>query len=133
MQPPNDAGFDWWHGVIGLFGGLVGAASGFVAGVWRLARIEPNMKAEFEVNMNAAEQRVEKKIEEAEQRCETKVDGLAVQYHEAFSGIRQKINDVELNTERRFLSADFRQEHREDMKRIMQRLDALFPRNGNGG
>lgn len=43
--------------------------------------------------------------------------------------MRQKINDVELNSERRFLPKDdfgaFREEYREDMKRIFEKLDNL--------
>lgn len=50
-------------------------------------------------------------------------------FGETLKGLRQKINDVELDTERRFVAKDdfndFREEYREDMRDLKKKIDAM--------
>lgn len=131
MQP-QDSGFDWSHSIAGVIGAALGAISGFVASIWRVARIEPTIRMDFEASLKAAEQRMGQKIETAEQKAEEKLDGLVGQFHEAFAGMRQKINDVELGAERTFVSKrdfeEWRGEYREDMRDLKQSIANIASR-----
>jgi hypothetical protein len=99
--------FEWLHAVVA--GALVGAASGIFAGGWRLGRIEGRLKLNFQEAIAVSEKRIEEKVDEARKS-----------FDETLKGLRQKINDVELDSERRFLPKDdfndFRDEYREDMR-----------------
>lgn len=110
--------FDWAHLIVGLIGSLCGAAGGIFVGGWRLGRIEGKLKLHFQQEMSKCEQRIEEKLQRAVEP-----------FGETLRGIRQKINDVELDSERRYLAKDefgeFRQEYRDDMKRIFDKLDHL--------
>ena len=118
IQPQD--GFDWTHGLVGVLSAAVGAISGVVVSVWRVARIEPTIRMDFETSLKAAEQRMGQKIESMESDIDDKVEGLVTQFHDTFSAIRQKINDVEINAERSFVSKrdfdEWRSEYREDMR-----------------
>lgn len=115
MQPQETGAFDWLHAVTGLIGAFFGAAAGLITGVWRVARIEPAIRSDFEKGVDAAEKRVE-----------SKMDATAQHFDETLKGLRQKINDVELSAERRFLLKDdfndFREEYRQDMRDLKNRL-----------
>lgn len=100
---------EWGHAFAAIVGALFGAISSIFTGGWRLGRIEPRLKLHFE-----------QAISESEKRIEEKVDQARDAFDETLKGLRQKINDVELNSEKRFLPKeefnDFRQEYREDMR-----------------
>jgi hypothetical protein len=109
---------EWAHVIIGAVSAIAGGAAGLIAGVWRVARIEGSLKLQFR-----------KDLEMSERRIETKVDEARGSFDETLKGLRQKINDVELDTERRFLPKesfdDFREEYRGDIRRVFERLDHL--------
>lgn len=109
---------DWLHVIIGLISGCAGAAGGLVAGVWRIAHIEQGIREDFQAA-----------IARTEHEIEAKVEALVGQFQEAFSGLRQKINDVELQTEREFVGKsgfeDFRKEYREDVRNLMDKIDRM--------
>ncbi len=113
--------FEWVHLVVGVVSGCFGAVSGLVAGVWRVAHLHAAMREDFK-----------KQIDKVKDDVDAKVESLVPQFEESFKALRQKINDVELNTEKFFLSKDgfneFRKEYREDMKTLMDKIDAMNTR-----
>lgn len=113
--------FEWAHVVIGLISLLIGAAGGLIGGTYRVARIEGQIREDFK-----------QCIDETKDEIEAKVEALVGQFHETFAGIRQKINDVELQTERLFVSKsgfdEFRKEYREDMASLMKKIDHITVR-----
>ena len=70
-----------------------------------------------------------KKIDDAELRIEQKVEEGTSMFDETLKGLRQKINDVELDTEKYFLRKnefdDFRKEYREDTRDIKAMIRGL--------
>lgn len=102
--------------------GLIGTAFGVVVGIftagWRFAKIEGRLTEQFRVDLEKAENEIEEKVKESTQT-----------FDETLKGLRQKINDVELNSEKRFLQkeefADFRAEYRQDIRRIFAKLENL--------
>lgn len=115
MQPQETGGFDWLHVLTGLIGALFGGFSGMIAGVWRVARIEPTIRGDFE-----------RAVDTAEKRVEAKMTGATDHFDETLRGLREKINQVELGSERRFLLKDdfndFREEYRQDIRDLKDRL-----------
>jgi len=100
---------EWAHVIFAGGGAIVGAVGGLIAGVWKVAHIEQDLRRDFGQDIAEATHEVGEKLSE-----------LASQFDETLKGLRQKINDVELETERRFLPKgdfdDFRNEYREDMR-----------------
>lgn len=96
---------EWVHAVAAIIAVLLSSAGTiFACGRW-VGRSEERLKTEI------AEARIE---------IEDKVDSATKAFDETLKGLRQKINDVELHAERRFLPRDdfneFRDEYREDMR-----------------
>lgn len=96
------------------------AASGIIGAVVALIS-----KAFFGgVRVGKMQGAIEVKITEAEQRIGTKIESETGAFDETLKGLRQKINDVELAAERRFLLKDdfdkFHQEYRDNTREIMQ-------------
>lgn len=112
------AGLEWAHAVAAILGAMFGAVGSIFTGGWRLGRIESRLKLHFQQAIN-----------ESEKRIEDKVDSATGAFDETLKGLRQKINDVELDTERRFLLKgdfnDFREEYRENTNRIFDKLDQI--------
>jgi uncharacterized protein YjbJ (UPF0337 family) len=113
--------FEWAHLMIALSSAGVGALTGLVVGVWRVARIEGQIKDDFK---NC--------IQETKAEIEGRVEALVGQFQDTFAALRQKINDVELQTERLFVSKsgfdEFRKEYREDMASLMRKIDHITVR-----
>lgn len=106
------------NAAIAFASALVGAVGGLIAGVWRVARIEQ------EVRKDLTEQ-----IDEAIRVHDDRLQAIAAQFDETLKGLRQKINDVELSTERHFVAKmdfdDFRKEYRVDMRDLKQSIAEL--------
>jgi hypothetical protein len=102
-------GLEWLHAITAALGALFGVVAGIFSGGWRLGRIEGRLKLHFQEAIDVREKRIEEKLDEARGS-----------FDETLKGLRQKINDVELHAERRFLPKDdfndFREEYREDMR-----------------
>lgn len=109
---------DWVHLAVAVVSAIIGAFSGLVAGVWRVARIDQAIRIDFNDLMSAARTATNAKIET-----------LVGQFQDSFAALRQKINDVELNTEKHFMSkdgfAEFRDEYRRNMELVFEKLDRL--------
>jgi hypothetical protein len=99
----------WAQAVSAMLGALIGAVGGLFTAGWRLGRMEARLKLDFEHGRAAMEKRLESKVDDAQRA-----------FDETLKGLRQKINDVELESERRFLLKDdfndFREEYRQDMR-----------------
>lgn len=108
---------EWAHALAAIGGAAAGAAGGIFAGGWRLGRIEGRLKEHFQEAIAMSERRIEDKVEEARES-----------FDETLKGLRQKINDVELQSEKRYLPKDefndFRAEYREDMRDLKQLVQA---------
>lgn len=106
------------HVAIALGSALFGGVGGLVAGVWRVARVHTDLRRE-----------ITKEISEAMKALEEKVDHTVTQFDETLKGLRQKINDVELDTARSYVVRedfdDFRKEYREDMRDLKHSLAEL--------
>jgi hypothetical protein len=101
------------HGATGLGGGVVGT---FLTWVWRVARIEPQIK----LDIKAAKDEIEGKLEMAEQRAEEKIEKEIGHFRDTLSALREKINEVEKEAVRKEDFDDFRKEHRQDFQQLRQ-------------
>lgn len=130
MQPQDGGSFDLWHAASALGGAVFGALSAVGAWVYRAGGMIPSLRKEFTESIIAAEKRVEMKIDEGEKRSEEKIDQMADNFRESFSGMRQKINDVELEAVRLFVAKpdfdDFRKEYREDMRDLKKNIAEML-------
>jgi hypothetical protein len=128
MQP-QDTGFDLGHWLSAFGGAIIGGVSSIFGLIYWAGGRDPKLKADFQRSLTDAEERVKDKIDEVERRAENKMTSVAGDFDETLKGLRQKINDVELETERSFLKKDefgeFRNEYRQDMQRIFNKLDSL--------
>jgi len=109
------ANLEWAHLIIGIMGAIGGAAAGIFSGGWRLGKIEGRLALHIQESISASEKRYEEKMGQA-----------TGDFGETLKGLRQKINDVELDTERRFVAKDdfndFREEYREDMRDLKKSI-----------
>ena len=101
--------WEWLHAAVAAAGFAVGALGTAFTGGWRLGRIEERLKLHFRESLFGVEKQFEDKLDQASNT-----------FDETLKALRQKINDVELDSERRFLPkaefSDFREEYREDVK-----------------
>jgi len=115
MQEMN---LEWAHVIIGGISATIGAAGGLVAGVWKVAHIEQDLRKDFSQD-----------IAEAAHELAQQIAKVTDQFDETLRGLRQKINDVELNTERTFVSKplfeEFRKEYREDMRDLKSSIASI--------
>jgi hypothetical protein len=113
---------EWAHVVIGAGSAIIGGAAGLVAGVWRVAHIEQDLRKEFSQD-----------IAEATHELGEELRTLAGNFDETLRALRQKINDVELNTEKSFVAKpdfdDFRKEYREDMRDLKGSIAGISRRH----
>jgi len=118
-------GIDWEHAIIGIVSTILGAVSGLIAGIWRVAHIEQGLRLDFTQD-----------IAESTNELSQKLTDLANHFDETLRGLRQKINDVELDTAKNFVSKpdfdDFRKEYREDIRDLKNSI-AGISRNGRFG
>lgn len=121
--------FDWVHAVIASASSVIGAAAGLMAGTWRMARIEPVLRLEIQRDIASMENDMRDEIGAGERRIAARILESANLFDETLRALRQKINDVEMEMVRGYVSIPnfevLRREHREDMQRILDRLDDL--------
>ena len=162
MQAPD---IEWAHGVAALLGAGVGAFGSIIAGVWKFKEVIEKVERRMQVKLDTSEASKINEFKTSEQRVEAKVDAVhrtmldkvdhferrfddseqrnahtltmfEQQFRDTFTALRQKINDVELGTEKHFVSkqgfesflAEYREdrkERREDMKTVMQKLNRM--------
>lgn len=130
MQGPDSGGFDWLHAASGIGGAILGALGSIGTLIYRAGSIEPTLRAEFKRDIDAAEKRVEEKIE-----------GMTGHFHEYFEGIRRQQDDMRLAMERDFVRKhdlkelreelrsdlrEFREENRDDMSELKQNIAKIL-------
>lgn len=113
--------FEWLHIIIATVSLLAGALGGLITGVWRAARIEQSVRADFR-----------KCIGETEKEIGERLKALAGQFRDTFTALREKINMVELRMVSEFVHenhlTEFRKEYREDMVNLMKKIDHITER-----
>lgn len=109
---------EWAHALAAIIGALFGAAGSIFTGGFRLGKIESRLKLHFNEAVSESEKRIEAKVGEAQHS-----------FDETLKGLRQKINDVELETVRGFVAKgdfdDFRAEYREDMRDLKKSISEI--------
>ena len=119
VMPPPDVNIDWLHLIYVVIGGLVGGISGLFAGIWRMARFEPELRRD-----------ITQEIAEATHDLAEKIDNETGHFDETLRGLRQKINEVELHIERKFVGKEdfnsFREEWREDMRELKKNIGTIL-------
>jgi hypothetical protein len=115
---------EWAHVIIGGASAIVGAAGGLAAGVWRVAHIEQDIRKDLSQD-----------IAEATHELGEKLSSMASHFDETLRGLRQKINDVELDAARGFVAksefADFRDEYREDMRDLKRNVSVILSKSAS--
>lgn len=110
--------FEWAHVIIGAVSAVFGATGGLIAGVWRVAHIEQDLRKDFS-----------QELAEAVHELGLKIENSGDQFDETLKGLRQKINDVELDSVRNYVAKpdfdDFRKEYREDMRDLKQSISTI--------
>ena len=90
-----------------------------VAVIWRMARFEPELR-------KAITQEIAEATHELHERMENETN----HFDETLRGLREKINEVELHIERKFVDKedfnDFRKEWREDMRELKISIGAIL-------
>ncbi len=81
--------------------------------------MEPNLRADFQTSINAAEQRVEQKVEE-----------MTGHFHEYFEGIRRQQDEMKLSMEKEFVRKDDFKEFREEWREAVRDLKSMIKQSG---
>lgn len=130
MQGPEGSGFDWMHAASALGGAVFGALSAIGTFLYRAGGVEPTLRADFQKSIDAAEKRVEEKV-----------DGMTGHFHEYFDGIRRQQDEIRLGMERDFVRKsdikelrdeirgnlrEFREENRSDMGELKRNISKIL-------
>lgn len=105
--------FQWVQAISALLGAFIGLVGGIFSVGRHLGRMESRLKLDLVKSLGETEKRIEDNVQQSQNA-----------FDETLKGLRQKINDVELGSEKRFLPkeefGDFRQEYREDMRDLKE-------------
>lgn len=134
------ADWDWVKTVTQAAAPLLTGIAGLFIGTWKAGRQSGKHEAEIEAKIKA----------DVAKETDSKIEGLKVEMRiavadaldgnetfiksvgDTFSALRQKINDVELESERRFLPKDdfnnFLKEYREDMRDLKDMIGKVTVR-----
>lgn len=109
---------EWAHVIIGVVSAIGGAGAGLVVGVWKVAHIEQSIRLDYARDLADVVQDMKKEMSE-----------MSDPFDETLKALRQKINDVELESHRGFVAKgdfdDFRKEYREDMRDLKQSISQI--------
>lgn len=104
---------EWIKAIVPFISGAIG----ILVGIWHAGKKSGKEEADRDLQMN--------------ERLSAKVKEAIMPFDETLKGLRQKINDVELDTVKGYVAKgdfnDFREEYREDMRDIK----AMISRNGH--
>ena len=129
MQP-QDSGTDWIHWLTGL-GGLLGFAAVPLQWVFRaggaVPKIKEDIKEEIKSDLAAFENRIEDRMDSTAQAFDETLRG----FREKINLVGEKINQVELYTERHFITktdfASFVAENRQNQRELKDLLSKAGP------
>lgn len=87
------------------------------------------MKDDYDSKIRVLGDEMRKAMADHERASEGRVDLLVEQFQESFNGLRRQIDNDRLYTEREFMRKedfrDFRDEYREDMREIKEKIDGI--------
>lgn len=106
---------------------------GLLLGAWRggrrSAHHDQKIKDDYTARVTALREETRTSMAEYERRADDRNDLLVQQFKESFEGIRRQIDQNRLDAEIRFLPKDdfkdWREEYRQDMQRIFDKLDSI--------
>lgn len=117
------------HLIIAVIAASVAAVGGLIGGVWRVSRIEQGIRDDFKKDIADVENEARDRVIAAEARCAADIKAAGGIFDETLKGLRQKINDVELEMVRGFVSKpdfdEFRKEYREDMRDLKASIASI--------
>ena len=90
-----------------------------------ITRSETEMRTDFDAQID----NLQRDISKIDRSASDRNDKMSREFGETVAAVRQKINDVELNSERFFVAKgdfdDFRKEYREDMRDLKSSIAGL--------
>lgn len=118
------ADWDWQHLGIQAVLSLISGAGGWGLAIWRggynQRAKEQAVKDDYTKRINDLREEVRTAMTAFAKDADNRNEALVEQFAETLNGLRRKIDDNELHTERHFLRKDefkdFREEYREDMR-----------------
>lgn len=127
------ADLDWQHVALQAGLSLLSGAGGMFFGIWkwgrRSAQQEQAVKDDYNAKIDELREQTRLSMTSYEKSADARNDLLVEQFKESFDGIRRQIDENKLETEKYFLRKDdfkeFREEYRQDMRRIFDKLDNL--------
>jgi hypothetical protein len=127
------ADWDWAELAVKIGIPLSSGFVGMIAGAWRggraIERDKQAVKEDYTGKIEAHKTETRTAMAAIERAAGARNELLVEQFKESFDGIRRQIDEVRLSTEKEFLRKDdfreFREEYREDQRRIIDKLDRL--------
>ena len=124
------ADLDWVKIAIEAASPLISGTIGVIVGAWRggrrSAQHDQRVKEDYERQIDELRDETRKSMGAYEKAATARNDLFAEQAKEAFAGIRRQIDELRLDTEKRFLPkndfADWRKEYREDMRDLKESI-----------
>lgn len=108
---------------------MISATGGWLVGIWRWgrnsAKDEQAVKDDYDGKIRALRDEMRAETKAADDRNEL----LVAQFKETLDGIRRQMDQNTLDTEKYFLRKEdfkeFREEYRQNTRRIFEKLDSL--------
>lgn len=124
---------DWTRIAIEVAGWAGSSLVGLVVGAWRGGRRsavhDQRVKDDYTRKIDDLREQMRTSMAQYEKQATARNELLVEQFKESFEGIRRQIDDNHLYAERRFMPRedfkDFREEYREDMRNLNDKLDRL--------
>lgn len=132
------ADLDWQHVAVQSGASIVSGLSGLLFGIWRWGRKsaqhEQGVKDDYDGKIKELRDEMRDDVNHVEKAMTAARDLLVEQFQESFSGIRRQIDEVRLDTEKRFLQKDdfkdFREEYRDDMRDLKTSISEIARSKG---
>lgn len=112
---------------------MLSGFGGLLIGSWRWGRRsaqhDQRVKDDYTKRIDDLREHMRTSMASYEKGADARNDLLVEQFKESFDGIRRQIDENRLDTEKRFLPKDdfrdFREEYREDIRTIFDKLDRI--------
>lgn len=120
---------DWVQTGLTAAVALATGTAGLLAGIWRWGRRDANRENSVKADYGSKIDKLREELRSAMAAASLVRGETADEFRDTFAALRQKINDVELETERRFVDKDdfknFVKEYREDTRDIKSAIANL--------
>lgn len=108
---------------------LVSGIGGLVVGAWRWGRREAQREQHLKEDYNLKIGDLREEMRHSVIGATTLREAVVSEFRDTFAALRQRINDVELTTEREFVRneefKEFREEYREDTREIKRLISSI--------